>query len=740
MTTISSKLKVILAQLPHPSYLDRNVPLAAGYLKASAFAHGLLESADVQILDPETSDYSGCWRLVDAIVARRPDVVGFSLYLWNVVRTLHVVEQIKERLPSVRVVVGGPEVTEDSDNVLACQGIDAFVLGEGEETFAKLLASYMSGTPSLSEIPGLVFRADGALCINGRRKRIEDLESIPSPYLLGYIDPARYRETMLFTMRGCTMGCSYCAWGARGKLRPFSIDRLESELALARSAGRPTIVSIVDSAFNLSPVFTEFCERAREINQDGLIRFSGFVQADVVTERTARLMKECNFTAVEVGLQSTDPQVLRNIGRDVDKTEFLRGVRILQQAGLPVKVDIILGLPGDTRETFEETMRFVAENGLDGLLFNLSVAHGARLRREAHTYGIAAQQAPPFYVLGTRTFSHAELKASLGRHVEASADLDRVTSLYYPALASRAIAELRATGSDVVRDVGEIGHPVRSIILDLCGPHGSEAENRELARHLSHIVASHLSLLCRFDDGGRSCRVDLLEALLTEISTANPYITWDICLETKTPGIVIALTRRIRTLLRRSRGFLDYRDELFPAHLPLVRRTGLNILSLLPWDARLTGLRLGDSKLVRTATVPGDRPGLTRIRDVVRSSGDAFLLDIPGFPSLDFVRPAMEMLQRSGKTVFFRDAVLRRLWEQEYLKITPDTQAHYELLIDRDLTLHGRLFDESDLVWEAVSKWKLVKPEYDEAELSDLILGKVAAAFGAHDSPDALKG
>ena len=136
---MNRKLRVLLVQLPVPNNPSLNTPLAAGYLKAYAYAQGLIDAAEIELLPRLLTDYAGDALLVDEIAARQPDVLGVSLYTWNSERSLDSIRRVKERLPGLRVVVGGPEVQKDNLWVLQHPAIDVSVIGEGEQTFVDLL-------------------------------------------------------------------------------------------------------------------------------------------------------------------------------------------------------------------------------------------------------------------------------------------------------------------------------------------------------------------------------------------------------------------------------------------------------------------------------------------------------------------------------------------------------------------------------------------------------------------------
>src|SRR5262245_57453807 len=135
VSTHQAKLRVLLMQLPVPNNPATNVPLAAGYLKAHAHACGLLDRAEIDILPRTLADSAGDALLVEAIAARRPELLGISLYTWNSERSLAIAARVKARLPGLLIVVGGPEVQRDNDWVLRHPAVDVAVIGEGEQTF-----------------------------------------------------------------------------------------------------------------------------------------------------------------------------------------------------------------------------------------------------------------------------------------------------------------------------------------------------------------------------------------------------------------------------------------------------------------------------------------------------------------------------------------------------------------------------------------------------------------------------
>jgi hypothetical protein len=735
------KLKTLLIQLPHLSYIDRNVPLAAGYLKASAYECGLLEKVDIEILDPIISSHNGCQRLIDAIIYRNPDILGFTIYLWNVERTLYVIGKIKAILPHVKVIVGGPEVTKYSNYILSNSNIDIFVIGEGEITFVEILNHFLSEIPQIDEILGICYLKNNKIVFNKTREKINDLELIPSPYLLGFIDPSKYKEMPLFTMRGCTLGCSYCSWAARGKLRAHSIERLKKELLLAKKISEQTgeniIIYIYDSAFNASPVFFEFCKVIKEINKDKSLKFQGFVLADLIDETQAKLLKDCNFGGVELGLQSVNPDTLTNINRFMDMNRFLNGVRCLEKESIPITIDIILGLPGDSPTSFEKTLKFISEIGLESLdnrvaMFTLSLGHGSRLSRQIDKFGAKTQPYPPFYVLSTDSFPNDELKTAIIRNKGFSADLDRLLNLNYPSI----ICSPSQHYFNDVASLKDIDYPVRSIVLNINIETSTELSNKIdlLAEVICQNVASRLSILIQGEIENIVKSKGLIRALITQISNKNPYITWDIFLEPEGCNVPQAFVKEIASFIKRPITFLDHRDDLFPTDMPDLRRKDINIFSILPSENdKESKICVNSLSFIRDPKNVDEMNISIQKSKINQPEGSGCLIEYQTGLDINSIKRSMALLYEKKELkkiegIFFKDWVIQRLWEQEFLKITPERiYPYYELIINTQLNFSKKLFNENQLLLDAITRWKLLKSQYCDLSLNieDIIYDKI---------------
>ncbi|MFO1063239.1 MAG: radical SAM protein [Pirellulales bacterium] len=406
---------VLFCQLPippaGPSPIVGNVPLAAGYLILYARLHGLADAFDFQILNPSIANYASDRRVVREILSRDPWMVGFSCYLWNIDRTLWIAAELKRQRPDLTIVLGGPEITADNAWVFESGLVDYAVVGEGEQTFAALLGLLASGSDNsdTSIIPGLWRKSAPAIPLF--RKPLPDLNEISSPYLSGILDAADEKLLLLETIRGCIFKCKFCYYPKSYDALYFvAEEKIRANLAHARRAGATEVV-LLDPTLNQRKDFDGFLQLLAEENHDRQFTYFGELRAEGIKPETARLLREANFTEVEIGLQSIDPAAQTLMDRKNNLKAFERGVAAMIDAGIKVKVDLIIGLPGDTVASVRRGFDYLASSQLftSTQVFNLAILPGTAFRQEAADLGLEFQPRPPYYVYETPTLRTEDL-------------------------------------------------------------------------------------------------------------------------------------------------------------------------------------------------------------------------------------------------------------------------------------------------------------------------------------------
>ena len=417
--------RVVLLQLPVPEATLRRVtglaPLGAASLVLHARHAGADAGHEVTLLDAALSRRAGDARLLRALVDAAPDVVGFTATVWNVERTLALASRLREALPGVRVWLGGPEVARDATALAVPSApFDTAVEGEGEPAFAALLGGADPG-----RLPG-ARRFGGGVLVDGRAcGSLPDLSTIHDPYVAGLVVPEADGALSLEAWRGCRYRCTFCRYhagrGTRGASRPAS--QVSEVFAWAGAHGVREIY-LLDPSLEQRPDLWGFLSALERCNPGRLPLFVE-LRAEAVDARVAALLAAAGVRWVEVGLQTTHVAALKLAARTLDRARFANGIRALRDAGIRPRVDLMLGLPGDSAEGLGETLDYVLGLGLadDLQVFRTKVLPGTALRRQAARLGVRYQAEPPYSVLATPSWP-AEALAEAVEVVETATDRD----------------------------------------------------------------------------------------------------------------------------------------------------------------------------------------------------------------------------------------------------------------------------------------------------------------------------
>lgn len=389
--------------------------LALGYLKAYAQKNKYIqENTNIEIVDfdAETLDNQ---QVIYYILQNRPELIGFSCYCWNINKVLDISRIVKTILPDVRIVLGGPEVAPVSKKYLReNRYIDIIVKGEGELTFSEVLESFL-GLKRLEEIKGISYRKDGNIYENEDREPISDLSEVPSPYLEGILKP-RDRVTYIETYRGCIFKCYYCFEGKRLKgLRFFPEERVKKEIEFILS--HPDIKSFhfVDTIFNFRKDRLKWlCDIISSANRNNTELRTVEIIAEFVDEETVELFKKANIKSVETGPQTVNEDTLEKVNRFYKEDKFRQGVRLLEDNGIEVTCDLIIGLPGDNFLKFYRSARKIMDLKPTNIVFSiLHVLPGTVLYEKSNDYGLKFDDKAPHLVLEVPGFGYEDIDKSV---------------------------------------------------------------------------------------------------------------------------------------------------------------------------------------------------------------------------------------------------------------------------------------------------------------------------------------
>lgn len=395
-------MKLCLIQLPlvdpHYSSLEANIPLAGAYLKSYWESLDSLKSVKIDFLPQELCNFGGDAVLLNWLEAGSYEVYAFTVFMWNMERSLYLAEKIKEKNPKTTILFGGPEISKGSP-VFRSSFVDAFVSGEGEHQFASLLQTLIAGKPLKT------------LC---RELSPLDLSTIPNPYLSKALSPHPGSILHLETMRGCPFSCAYCYYPkSLHEIRFFPEQRIPEFFDYARKH-RSKEIYIMDPSFNSSARFIERLKQIKKINPTK-IPLHTEIRLENINAQSAKLMQEAGFISVEAGLQTTNPEALKQISRHFDRKKFIQGASLLQEQNIEIRTGVILGLPGDTLDDFSKTLDFLLTCQLEehAEIYPLSLLPGSALLSRAQKTGILHQSFPPYFVLETREMSSSDLSRAV---------------------------------------------------------------------------------------------------------------------------------------------------------------------------------------------------------------------------------------------------------------------------------------------------------------------------------------
>lgn len=550
-----SRRKVLLVQLPipppGPQPIRGNVPLAAGYLKLLAENRGLGEAFAIEILAPSLANTLGDQGLVEEILGRQPWLVGFTCYLWNIGRTLWIAEQLKQARPDIGVVLGGPEITDDNAWVLAHPAVDYAAIGEGEQTFAELLQSlrtrHSSTAGGIADFHGTVagLWSRGCAGMPLPRAPLKNLDEISSPYLAGILDAAEEQTLFLETVRGCAFRCKFCYYPKSYDALYFvSPERVAENLEYAVRHEVKEIV-LLDPTLNQRRDLADFLRLLARYNANRQWTCFGELRAEGINAEKARLLREANFAEVEVGLQSLDPRAQQLMDRTVSLKAFERGAKALLDEGITVRVDLILGLPGDTPDSIRRGIEYLEHSKLysEVQVFNLSILPGTAFRHEAQQLGLRYQPRPPYYVLETPTLSLEQLYELMDEAQEAF-------QLEFDPSAPPSLEPIETTGLAAAS-----AGPLRAWRIDLDG------QSDDLPPAARWAQAFTLTL--RSSDFDRTYRH--AADLVRRVMAPNPHSSLDVILEPT--GDPKCLTRRtLASILDACFGDSTYLDMYYSMH------------------------------------------------------------------------------------------------------------------------------------------------------------------------------
>ncbi|WP_123041738.1 B12-binding domain-containing radical SAM protein [Cohnella candidum] len=397
-------MNVVLATL-NAKYIHTS--LAIRYLKAFCAEEFDVQLAEYTIKDPAMS-------IAADLFSKKPDVIGFSCYIWNIEETITVVDMLRKVLPDVKIVLGGPEVSYDTAEWMnRLPAVDFIVMGEGEETFRDLLRQ-IAGDRKYHFVFGLAYRKEGqaeAIITPGRPKL--DLNDIPSPQRFAEDIPTLRNRVVYFeTSRGCPFSCQFCLSSIEVGVRYFDMERVKSDLSYLIDSGAK-LIKFVDRTFNIKRDYAMEIFQFLIDNHRGCV-FQFEITADIMRPEVLDFLAEHAPPGVfrfEIGVQSTNDPTNLAVQRRQNFAKLSRTVnKIKESRNIDQHLDLIAGLPHEDYDTFRKTFNDVFALRPEELQLGfLKMLRGTGLRLDAAKYGYVYMERAPYEMLGSDVMPFSDI-------------------------------------------------------------------------------------------------------------------------------------------------------------------------------------------------------------------------------------------------------------------------------------------------------------------------------------------
>ncbi|MGN7477140.1 B12-binding domain-containing radical SAM protein [Solibacillus silvestris] len=396
-------MKIILSTL-NAKYIHTN--LAIRYLKAAALPEFDCELAEYTIKDP-------AFNIVSDLFQKKPDVVGFSCYIWNINETISVIRMLKTVLPNIRIVLGGPEVSYDVHEwIRKHEEIDYIIMGEGEVSFKEMLR-YFNGEIPLEKVPGICYLEEGKLKIHAQPAKV-DLREIATPFRFEEDLPhLGKRIQYIETSRGCPFSCQFCLSSIEVGVRYFNREKIKEDIRYLMDHGAKTI-KFVDRTFNISRSYAmEMFQFLIDEHKPGVV-FQFEITADIMRPEVIQFLNDNaprGLFRFEIGVQSTNDLTNDLVKRRQNFEKLTRTVTMVKEGGkIDQHLDLIAGLPEEDYASFRKTFNDVFAMRPEELQLGfLKLLRGTGLRLEAEKYGYTYVDISPYEIFSNNVLTFDDI-------------------------------------------------------------------------------------------------------------------------------------------------------------------------------------------------------------------------------------------------------------------------------------------------------------------------------------------
>lgn len=358
-----------------------------------AYMAGVLQEnhIDVEILDASAEDMD--FKDVEKeLLKRKPDLVALTALTPTIGRALETAQVVKETLPDSIVVMGGYHPTFNFIETLEDENVDIVIRGEGEYIMLNLVQA-LENQSSLHDVKGIVFEDKNSkeIVVNPEAPLIQNLDELPFP-ALNLLPMKKYRlldmdthMTTMITTRGCPMQCSFCSSAAMHgkKIRERSVENIVDEIEYLKTNYDIDTIAFMDDTFTLKKrKVMAICDEILKRNIE--IMWGCTSRVDTLDEKLLKKMKEAGCITIFIGVESADQQQLNNMCKNTTIAKIENAFKIAHKLKIRTIASVALGMPGDTKEIMNKTVKFVHKLKPNYAIYSLATPYpGTKFYKEA---------------------------------------------------------------------------------------------------------------------------------------------------------------------------------------------------------------------------------------------------------------------------------------------------------------------------------------------------------------------
>jgi len=319
------------------------------------------------------------WREVEQVLKDyNPSIVGISSATVTYRSALKIASIAKNLNPMLPVVMGGPHPTVVPEDVLREPNIDFVVIGEGEETLVELVNMLAQGEREFQHIDGLAFKRGGRVFINQPRAFIQNLDNLGFPARDLDLFESSYQPNVigghLIASRGCAYNCSFCSskaiWGR--KVRRNSPGHVVKEMWEMVNRYGTYHFNFNDDEFMANRKWLiELCENIIETGLSSLVTWRANARVNHVDSEILKIMKKAGCIMLEFGIESGSDRILKEMNKGITVEQAQSACRLVREAGIHVHAYFMAGIPQETLEDLQLTMRLMQKIGADTIMFTI---------------------------------------------------------------------------------------------------------------------------------------------------------------------------------------------------------------------------------------------------------------------------------------------------------------------------------------------------------------------------------